>query len=58
MPDFIVKEQHTGQELGVLVISIQDNDGEIGAGVIVLYRVHFLTNKRKIRTKLSSNKSD
>lgn len=41
----VLKEQHAGQELWVLVISVQDCDGQGGAGVKVLSRVHFLTKK-------------
>lgn len=45
----ILKEQHAGQELGVLVVSIQDSDGETGAGVEVLRRVHLLTRAKDQR---------
>lgn len=38
----ILKKQRAGQELWVLVISIQDADGDGGAGVEVLCSVHFL----------------
>lgn len=55
MAGLILKEKHTGQELRVLVISIQDCDGEIGAGVVALCCVHLLT--RKV-TKLRLKKSD
>ena len=40
--NLILKKQDAGQELWVLVISIQDGDGDIGAGVEALSSVHFL----------------
>lgn len=38
----ILEKQRAGQELWVLVISIQDGDGDVGAGVEVLSSAHFL----------------
>ncbi len=38
----ILEKQCAGQELWVLVISIQDSDGDVGAGIEVLSSVHFL----------------
>lgn len=38
----ILEKQHAGQELWVLVISIQDGDGDVGAGIEMLSSAHFL----------------
>lgn len=38
----ILEKQHAGQELWVLVISIQDVDGDDGAGIEMLSCGHFL----------------
>lgn len=38
----ILEKQRAGLELWVLVISIQDGNGDVGAGVEVLSSVHFL----------------
>lgn len=38
----ILEKQHAGQELWVLVISIQDGDGDVCAGVEALHSAHFL----------------
>lgn len=38
----VLEKQNARLELGVLVISIQDWDGDVGAGVKMLCSVHFL----------------
>lgn len=38
----ILEKQHAGQELWVLVISIQDGDVDVCTGIEVLLCVHFL----------------
>lgn len=38
----VLEKQRAGHELWVLVISVQDGDGDVGAGVEALSSAHFL----------------
>lgn len=38
----VIEEQHAGQELGVMVVSVHHDDGDSGAGVEALRRAHLL----------------
>lgn len=40
--DIILEKKDAGQELWILVISIHDGDGDVGAGVEALSGAHFL----------------